>query len=127
MKFTTHLGECRAQSLNPEVVLEWFQMLESVVHEYEVTPENIFNMDEKGFQLGGADKIKAISDRDLNTLYKVAKSSKELVTVIEAISATGRWLIPCVIFKGKRRNLAWTENNPCGARFGLFHTSGCMN
>jgi hypothetical protein len=78
-------------------------------------------MDEKGIQLGIGARITAMIDRDQQTVYSIEDGNRELVTVIETICADGSVLHPSVIFQGQRQNSEWGRNNPCNARFVLFH------
>ena len=52
MKKTAPLESAWAKSLNQSVVDEFFDMLINVVKEYDIQLGNIYNMDEKGIQLG---------------------------------------------------------------------------
>lgn len=117
MKKTVGLEKARAKALNQTVVNEFFDMLADLITEYRILPENIYNMDEKGIQLGIGAKITAMIDRDQKAVYSIEDGNRELVTVIEAICADGSVLHPSVIFQGQRRNLEWGRNNPCNARF----------
>lgn len=73
-------------------------------------------MDEKGVQLGVGKQTQALVDRDQKSVHQLKNGDRELVTVIEAVSTDGEALPPSVIFKAKRQNLTWAENNPCHAR-----------
>ena len=86
--------------------------------DFDIKPENTWNMDEKGVQLGIGAKVSAIVDRDQAAVYSVEDGNRELVTIIEAVCANGTVLIPSVIFQGVRHNLEWgrPENNPSLAR-----------
>lgn len=119
VKATTSLEKCRAKALNKTAVDGFYDILEQVVQEYQIKPENIWNMDEKGVQLGIGAKVAAIVDRDQATVYSVEDGNRELVTIIEAVSANGTVLFPSVIFQGARRNPEWgrPENNPASARY----------
>jgi hypothetical protein len=119
VKATTGLEKCRAKALNPTAVRGFYDILGEVVAEFNIDPENIWNMDEKGIQLGIGAKVAAIVDRDQATVYSVEDGNRELVTIIEAVCADGTVLIPSVIFQGARRNLEWgrPENNPSSARY----------
>ena len=101
------------------------------MEEFIIKPENIWNMDEKGVQLGIGVKVAAIIDRDQSSVYSIEDGNRELVTVIEAVSANGVALIPSVIFQGVRRNLEWgrPENNPSLARYiiGLSQLCGLFS
>lgn len=120
MKKTAPLESARAKALNPSVVDEFFDMLSNVIEEYDILPGDIYNMDEKGIQLGIGAKVTAMIDRDQKIVYSIEDGNRELVTVIECICADGTILHPCVIFQGLRRNAEWGRDNPCNARFILF-------
>ena len=62
IKWTSSLQQCRAQGLNPTVVAEYFQLLAEVLDKYKVPAENIYNMHEKGIQLGVGKRVAAIID-----------------------------------------------------------------
>jgi len=117
MKKTVGLEKARAKALNETTVKEFFDMIVDVIKEYNILPENIYNMDEKGIQLGIGARITAMIDRDQQTVYSLEDGNRELVTVIETICADGSILHPSVIFQGLRRNPEWGRNNPCNARF----------
>jgi hypothetical protein len=63
VKVTSNLEKCCAKALNKTAVEGYFDILEEVVHEYHIKPENEWNMDEKGVQLGIGAKVAAIIDR----------------------------------------------------------------
>ncbi|KIL55149.1 hypothetical protein M378DRAFT_18199 [Amanita muscaria Koide BX008] len=117
VKATSSLEKCRAKALNKTAVEGYFDILEEVVHEFDIKLENRWNMDEKGVQLGIGAKVAAIVDRDQATVYSVEDGNRELVTIIEAVCANGNVLAPSVIFQGTRRNPEWgrLENNPDSA------------
>jgi hypothetical protein len=120
MKKATGLEKARAKALNQFAVDEFFDMLTDVIQEYNITPGNIYNMDEKGIQLGIGARITAMIDRDQKAVYSIEDGNRELVTVIECICADGSAIHPSVIFQGQRRNSEWGRNNPCNARSVLF-------
>ena len=117
MKKTTGLEKARAKALNRSAVDEFFNMLTDVIKEYDILPKNLYNMDEKGIQLGIGVRITAMVDWDQKVVYSIEDGNRELVTVIECICTDGSILHPSIIFQGLRRNLEWGRNNPCNARF----------
>jgi hypothetical protein len=116
MKKTQGLETARAKVLNPFAVGEFFDMLGELIKEYNIIPENLYNMDEKGIQLGIGAKVAVLVDRDQKTAYSIEDGNRELVTVIEAICADGSTVHPTVIFQAKRRNAEWGRDNPSNAR-----------
>lgn len=117
MKKTTGLEKARAKGLNQYAVNEFFDMLTDVMKEFNILPDNLYNMDEKGIQLGIGARITAMIDRDQQTVYSIEDGNRELITVIETICADGSVLHPSMIFQGQRRNSEWGRDNPCNARF----------
>lgn len=117
VKWSSTLEKCRAASLNPALVNEFYDLLEDTIKIHNLQPENIYNMDEKGIQLGIGQKVKAFVDRDQKDVYSIQDGNRELVTVIETVSADGSCLHPSVIYQGKRRDLEWGRDNPCNARY----------
>ena len=102
MKKTVGLEKARAKGLNQTVVHEFFNMLADVINEYSILPENLYNMDEKGIQLGIGARITAMIDRSQKMAYSIEDGNRELVTIIEAICADGSILYPSVIFRDCR-------------------------
>ncbi|KAF5327341.1 hypothetical protein D9619_003974 [Psilocybe cf. subviscida] len=104
IKWSTGLEACRARALNPTLVNKFYDMLEEVITEYSIDKRNIYNMDEKGVQLGKGLRVAAIVDRDQKDVYSVENGSREPVTIIETICADGSALHPTVIYQG-----GWTD------------------
>src|ERR1700720_298569 len=122
MKKTIGLEKARTKALNQFAVDGFFDMLTNIIEEYKITPGNIYNMDEKGIQLGIGARITVMIDRDQKAVYSIEDGNRELITVIECICADGSILHPSVIFQGQRRNSEWGRNNPCNARSVLFQS-----
>ena len=115
-KWTTGLEKCHAQSLNPAAVSRFYDVLESLVKEYQITEENIYNMDKKGVQLGIGGHIHALLDWDQKLVNQVEDGDHELSIIIECVCADGTVIQLSAIFKSACQNLEWGCNNPCNAR-----------
>lgn len=113
IKWSTGLEACRARALHPTLVNEFYDMLEEVITEYLIDERNIYNMDEKGVQLGKGSQVAAIVDCDQKDVYSVENGSREPVTIIETVCADGSALHPTVIYQGVHRDLEWGRINPC--------------
>ena len=107
----------KTQGLETVAVAEFFDILDELIKEHGIVPENLYNMDEKGVQLGIGAKVAVMVDSDQKTAYSIEDGNRELVTVIEAICADGSTVYPAVIFQAKRRNAEWGRNNPLNARY----------
>ncbi|TFK21794.1 hypothetical protein FA15DRAFT_553589, partial [Coprinopsis marcescibilis] len=62
------LEKCRAQSLNQNSINGFYDTLTELITKYKIRPCNLYNMDEKGVQLGTGGSVAAIVDRDLRTV-----------------------------------------------------------
>ncbi|KAF8600668.1 hypothetical protein BDV93DRAFT_411227, partial [Ceratobasidium sp. AG-I] len=90
-------------AFNIPTVSRHFKLFESVIREHSIPPENIYNMDEKGIQLGGGRKRngrKFIGGRVQRTTLKLRDPNLELATVVECISAAGQAIPPGFILTG---------------------------
>ncbi|KAH8994810.1 DDE superfamily endonuclease-domain-containing protein [Lactarius akahatsu] len=93
----TGLDPKRAQCFNPTV-------------QNDIPWENIYNMDEKGIQLGGGrkmDNTRFLYSREQSARTKLQSASLELVTVLECVSADGSSLKPGFVLSGKC--ILWDE------------------
>jgi hypothetical protein len=117
IKNTQSLESCRARALNANIVGDFFEKLQEVISEYKIQPENIYNMDKKGVQLGQGQSVKAIVDWDLKTAYQVEEGSREMVTILETVCADGTALAPMTVFPGVRHNLVCSKGNACESAY----------
>jgi len=124
---TTSLEKCCAKALNQMVAEGFYDTLECVVKEFDIKPDNMWNMDKKGVQLGIETKVAAIIDRNQAAVYSVKYGNHELVTVIKAVCTNGTALIPSVIFQSTHCNLEWghSENNSSSARYVIHLPCSC--
>ena len=59
-KFAVNLDRQRALASNPTLIKDYFQKLGNILKKYAFKPENMYNMDEKGFLLGYSNRAKVI-------------------------------------------------------------------
>ncbi len=89
MHWSKPLDTLRAQALNPEAVAHWFQLVDLLVVKQGIKPENIYGMDESGFQLSFHTRRRVVGRRGAKILHKQGASDRENVTAIVTIRATG--------------------------------------
>ena len=106
----------RAQAFNKPTIKRHFKLLKAIVKKYEIPPENIYNMDEKGVQRGGGRKAQAqkfLVPRTKHPKYKLWSGNLKLITIVDCVSAIGGYLSPAIIFEGKQQyERAWFEVDP---------------
>ena len=107
-----YLSERKAQALGKEravvtreALQAWYDDMKEYVDKQDPTllasPNRIFNADESGFSLCPKTK-KVISLSGTKHVYSLTSPSRQQVTMLACISATGQYLPPCLIFPYKR-------------------------
>ena len=90
-----------AKNFNCAIVGDYFTKHKQLEEKYNgIPPENQWNMDEKGVQMGGGcknDGCKFFFMRHRKQRYRIKSDNLELVTIIEGISAAGALLPPAFI------------------------------
>jgi hypothetical protein len=105
----------RAWSFNKKSVEGHFNLLESIIRNYEIPTENIYNMDEKGVQRGGGrakSNEKFLVSRCKRPHYRKKSANLELITIIECASADGESIKPGFIFPGQSYQPEWFRADP---------------
>ena len=86
------------------------------MEEYDILPENTYNMDEKGFLLGRITKAKRVFPKALKVSRKLLGAgqdgSREWITVMATICGDGTALPPLLIYKSKTGSArdSWIED-----------------
>lgn len=104
LKRPVGLDAVRARNFNPTVVGQHFKLLGDLLQAFDVPLENMYNMDEKGIQLGGGRKLdctKYFFSREQRVRARTQDANLELVTTIECVAADGSHLKPGFVFSGK--------------------------
>lgn len=93
----------RAKNFNRSNVIEHLTKWQELNERYGgIPPQNIFNLDEKGIQMGGGRKNgsrKAIFGRADKDHYKSSSDNLELSTLLECISAAGVSIPPLFVLQ----------------------------
>jgi hypothetical protein len=86
------------------------------MNEYQILPENTFNIDEKSFLLGRITKAKPVFPKDLKASKKLLGAgqdgSREWITVVATICADGTTLPPLLIYDGSSGSIqdSWVQD-----------------
>jgi hypothetical protein len=98
----------RVKDTSPKRLSKWFADLKSVIDEFNIHTENIYNMDESGFAIGTVERSVTIINADIRThLQKANPGRQEWVTSVECICADGTALPPLIIFKAENLSHEW--------------------
>jgi hypothetical protein len=111
-RLTRSMNYRRALSEDPKLVGEWFDVILNTKEKYGICDEDIYNFDETGFQMGQIGSSTVITSSGRFTRPKQLQGhSQEWITVIQGINSQGWALPPFVIFKGKRYQSTWFEED----------------
>ena len=83
--------------------------------EHKIIPENIWNVDEKGFLIGVGSKMRRIMSREAYKAGRCRQSTqdrnREFITLIACVSAIGKRIPATLLYKGMSRDLqnTWVE------------------
>jgi len=97
----------RLRDTSPERLQRWFDDLEKVLAEYNIKPENIYNMDESGFAIGEKEAGRCIINATIRQQFQAKPGRQEWVTAVECICANGTALPPLIIFKVENLSREW--------------------
>jgi hypothetical protein len=113
--WTTSLETCCAVSLNRTQVAQFFGVLTEVFVRVNITADRIYNVDEKGIQLGVGGRSGVLVGTSQKTTYQIENGDREMVTCMECVCANGDSVPPMLIYKAALRDLEWGRDNPSGA------------
>ena len=97
----------RLKETSHEAIEDWFNIFEETISEYQISVENMYNMDETGFSVGNIDGAYVVVNKTLQTKLKANPGRQEWTTVLECVSADGNTLSPYIIVKGANMTNAW--------------------
>ena len=93
---------------DPQVIRSWFELVRNTINKYGIIPEDMYNFDEAGFQMGQISASKVVTDADrLGRPKQVKPTNTEWVTLIQGACADGSTVPPFLVLKGKEFNHAW--------------------
>ena len=80
--------------------------------QYDILPENTYNMDEKGFLIGVLQKTKRVFSKGTEIRGTGQDGNREWITVVATISMDGSYLPPSIIYQAKTDNIqdSWLED-----------------
>src|SRR5271169_1719924 len=101
------IDTARIKAASSEQLQSWFDKLEKVLAEFNIKPENIYNMDESGFAIGEKEAGRVIINSRIRQKFQAKPGRQEWVTVVECVCADGSHVPPLVIFKAENLSTQW--------------------
>ena len=109
-RYARQIDRQRVHANNPLSIKDHFRKLASLICTHNIKPNAISNVDEKGFLLGQAKKAKVIGQRGKENPHIRQHASREMATLIEAVTASGFVYPPFLITKGKVHMANFSRN-----------------
>lgn len=120
----TSLG--RAVGFNKPSVEKFFELYKSELDKNEFSADRVFNMDESGLTVVHKPK-KVLAHRGQKQVGKITSGEKgETMTIICAVSASGTYVPPMLIYKRKRMSDLLLKGSPSGS-IGACSTNGWVD
>ena len=98
----------------------YFGLVKRKIEQYDVQPQNMYNMDEKGFSLSTITKQHRVFTKEAVKKGRIKGHSqdgnREWITILGTIYADGTWYLPAVIFAGRTNYLqdTWVDDVELG-------------
>lgn len=122
------ISYARAECMNRPLINSFFDMYEGALSEADILTkaQSIYNADESGLQLHyKAGKV--VAAKGEKSVLQVTNTERgENVTVLACCSASGHYIPPFIVFKGKRLNPAFENDVPPGSVV-VMSDSGYIN
>jgi len=99
--------EVARKEVKIEDLEKWFIELERVIQEFDILPENFYNMDETGFNIGDFEARHMVVDTSVQTQHQAQPGRQEWTTAVECICADGSSIPPLMIFTGETFVRQW--------------------
>jgi len=110
-----------------QVVNYYFNHLSETRSRYPIKPENLWNFDEKGFLLGVSSKEQVLCRSNRKNPRVRQEGSRELITLIQSISAAGMMIPPFIIYKGGAQYMGWHDYEENGEAVFALSSTGWSN
>ena len=103
-KYTRQYDYQRAKCEDPDLIKGWFSCVQETILKYGILEQDIYNMDETGFQMGMASTAKVVCGSETRDSHakSIQPGNQEWITTIIAINAAGSVLPPQIIIAGKK-------------------------
>jgi hypothetical protein len=103
-KWTTGMDRVRHKADSEGSYSQYFTALKHKLEKYNILPENVYNMDEKGFMLGTLKRSFRIFSKASWKAGRIREAlqdeSREWITVIGCVCGDGSMLSPGIIYQG---------------------------
>ena len=109
--FTCRNDYWRALCEDPEVIENWFQLIQDTIMKYRIDESDIWNFDETGFMMGVISPVIVVTTLDRQGRAKMKQSgNQKWATVIQDVNSYGWAMPPFIIVFSKNHLTFWYCN-----------------
>lgn len=80
-------------------ITHWFDLLEKEIQKQQIGPQNIYNIDDSGIQIGQNSSQRVVTQHPQRRLR--SSDTRQSITIIEGVAAEGFVIAPWFIFNGE--------------------------
>ena len=124
---TKPISRQRTTAHDESVVIDWFERYNQFLQKHCIKPDNLWNMDETGFRVGIPGGEQVLVPVGIHELYTPSPENRSSVTVVEAVSASGKVIPPVLIIQGKTHMESWYHKNLHGTERMMLSDLGYIN
>jgi hypothetical protein len=119
-RYCGQIDRQRAHASNLNTLRDYFRKLQLVLRKYKIEAKDTYNMDEKGFILGFSARSRVICRSYRRNPLVTQDGSRELLTVLECVSADCFVLPAFIVYKAQSHRTGWHgETDELTAKFCL--------
>lgn len=114
---TKVLDISRKYAQDPKMIHDWFVKYDKDVKEggFDKEPGRVWNFDESGFRVGMSRGYTVYIPEEAPPIHVDCPANRTEVTIVEGISANGRYLPPYIIVQGKYHLKDWYNSRQDGS------------
>jgi hypothetical protein len=106
-RYSGQIDRQRAHASNLNTLRDYFRKLQLVLRKYKIEAKDTYNMDEKGFILGFSARSRVICRSYRRNPLVTQDGSRELLTVLECVSADCFVLPAFIVYKAQSHRTGW--------------------
>lgn len=101
------IDSARICGTQPKLIKLFYEELEHICKMHDLNSDDIWNIDEYGIGLGVCTNHRVLGASGKTQTYIQTPENHEWVSILEYISASGRFIRPLVLFKDKEIQTSW--------------------